>query len=79
MRSLYFLLASVIEQFRYLKLGLAFVLVFVGGKMVLADLYEVPVAISLAIIGAILLIAASASLIANRRERGAGVTKESRP
>jgi hypothetical protein len=47
--------------------------------MVLADWYEVPVATSLGVIGAILLTATLASLIANRRERGAGVTKESRP
>ncbi len=54
LRSLYFLLAGVIARFSYLKVGLSLVLVFVGGKMLLADVYQVPVAASLGVIAAIL-------------------------
>ncbi len=47
LRSLYFLLAGVITKFAYLKVGLSFVLIFVGAKMLLADVYKVPIAPSL--------------------------------
>jgi len=54
LRSLYFLLAGVITKFAYLKVGLAVVLVFVGAKMLLVDVYKVPIAASLGVIAAIL-------------------------
>ncbi len=41
LRSLYFLLADAADRFRYLKVGLAIVLIFVGGKMLLTDLVQV--------------------------------------
>jgi tellurite resistance protein TerC len=62
LRSLYFLLAGVIERFRYLKVGLSLVLVFVGAKMLLLDLYKVPIGLSLGIIVGILTVAVLASL-----------------
>jgi tellurite resistance protein TerC len=62
MRSLYFLLAGVVTRFRYLTVGLSLVLVFVGAKMVLADVYKVPVPVSLGVIAAILGGAVIASL-----------------
>jgi len=62
LRSLYFLLANVMDKFQYLKIGLAFVLTFVGIKMVLVDLYKIPVGISLGIIATILTISVLASL-----------------
>src|SRR5512138_2733398 len=43
LRSMFFLLAGVIERFTYLKTGLAFVLLFVAGKMLLVDLYKIPI------------------------------------
>jgi tellurite resistance protein TerC len=55
LRALYFVLADVIGRFHYLKYGLALVLVFVGAKMALADLVEVPVAVSLGIVALLLL------------------------
>lgn len=67
LRSLYFLLAGVIDKFRYLKVGLAFVLVFVGGKMLLADIYKVPVGVSLGVIGGILVLSVLASLVPAKR------------
>jgi tellurite resistance protein TerC len=50
--SLYFVLAGMLDRFRYLNVGLGIVLVFVGAKMALADVYEIPVWASLlAIVG----------------------------
>ena len=70
LRSLYFLLAGVVDKFYYLKLGLAVILVFVGTKMVLVDLYKIPVVWSLGVIATILTLSVVASLIrANRIER----------
>jgi TerC family integral membrane protein len=71
MMSLYFLLAGMADRFRYLHLGLAFVLVFIGAKMLLADLWHVPTVLSLGVIVASLGVAVLASL---RKERGLAVT-----
>ena len=54
LRSLYFLLAAVIERFHYLHYGLALVLAFVGAKMLIAGWYEIPTLLSLAGISVIL-------------------------
>jgi tellurite resistance protein TerC len=62
LRSLYFLLAGVIDKFHYLKLGLSVVLVFVGTKMVITDIYKIPTILSLAVIASILTISVLASL-----------------
>jgi tellurite resistance protein TerC len=62
LRSLYFLLANVMHRFQYLKIGLAFVLTFVGAKMVLVDIYKIPVGVSLGVIATILTISILASL-----------------
>jgi len=70
LRSLYFLLAGVVDKFYYLKLGLSVILVFVGTKMAIIDLYKIPVGLSLGVIAAILTAAVVASLIrAKRLER----------
>ncbi len=73
LRSLFFLLAGVMDRFVYLKLGLAGVLIFVGLKMALVDLVKVPSAISLLVIASILGAAIGASLWVSRQR------KESRP
>ncbi|MBX3013858.1 MAG: TerC family protein [Caldilineaceae bacterium] len=67
LRSLYFLLAGVIDKFYYLKLGLAVVLTFVGAKMVIVDLYKIPTPVSLGVVAGVLLIAVMASLLRNQR------------
>jgi tellurite resistance protein TerC len=54
LRAMYFLLAGVIDKFHYLKYGLALVLLFVGGKMLIADVYKLPIVLSLVVIGALL-------------------------
>lgn len=48
--ALYFVLANMLGRFRYLNVGLAIVLVFVGIKMTLSDIYKIPIALSLAVI-----------------------------
>ena len=63
LRSLYFLLAGVIHKFHYLKLGLAVVLTFVGVKMLLGSVYEIPITVSLLIIAIVLTTAAVTSVI----------------
>lgn len=55
LRSLYFALANIIERFKYLAVGLALILVFVGIKMVAVDFYKIPIYFSLFIILFILL------------------------
>ncbi|MGE5227499.1 MAG: TerC family protein [Planctomycetaceae bacterium] len=62
LRALYFLLAGMIGRFAYLKLGLAAVLVFVGAKMLLTDVYKVPIWISLAVIATTITVSIVASL-----------------
>ncbi len=59
--SLYFLLAGAAERFKYLNVGLAAILVFVGVKMLISDLWHVPTILSLAFIVATLAIAIAAS------------------
>jgi tellurite resistance protein TerC len=65
--SLYFVLAGMMVRFRYLNVGLAAVLVFVGAKMTLADLYEIPVFLSLALVVVTLGSAVAASLLRTPR------------
>jgi tellurite resistance protein TerC len=62
LRSLYFVLADVVERFVYLKPALAFVLIFVGVKMCIVDLYKVPIPVSLGVIVGILALAVVASI-----------------
>lgn len=70
LRSLYFVLAGVIDKFHYLKLGLSAVLTFVGLKMLLIDVYKIPVLVSLAVIATILTAAVIASLLRAQRMQG---------
>jgi tellurite resistance protein TerC len=57
LRSLYFALSGIEKYFKYLKYGLSAILVFVGLKMCMADLFKIPIEISLIIIGFTLVIA----------------------
>lgn len=54
LRSMYFLLAGVVHKFVYLKFGLSLVLVFVGAKMMLIDVFKVPTVVSLAVIASVI-------------------------
>ena len=66
LRALYFLLANVMDKFQYLKIGLAFVLTFIGVKMVIVDFYHIPVGVSLGVVAGILTISVLASLWKSR-------------
>jgi tellurite resistance protein TerC len=63
LRALFFVLAGTLEKFHYLQVGLGLVLVFVGLKMLLADVYKVPIGISLGVIAALLAGSMIASLL----------------
>ncbi len=63
LRSLYFLLAEVVTKFRFLKIGLSAILVFVGVKMLIEGFYHIPIVASLVVIASILTISIIASLL----------------
>jgi len=63
LRALYFMLAGVMEMFTYLKVGLSIVLCFVGAKMMLVDIYKIPIGVSLSVIGGVLLLSILASWV----------------
>jgi tellurite resistance protein TerC len=63
LRALYFLLASVVDKFVYLKLGLSLVLIFIGGKMLLEPFIHIPIVGSLGVVAAVL----GASVLASLR------------
>jgi len=73
LRALYFLLADLAGRFHLLAYGLALVLVFIGGKMLLLDVYKIPVGIALAVTAAII---ASSMLASLWTSRNASRTKE---
>ncbi|HTA24773.1 MAG TPA: TerC family protein [Terriglobales bacterium] len=63
LRSLYFVLAGMMDVFHYLHYGLAVVLIFIGGKMLASDYYEIPTVWALAAVGGVLLISMVASVV----------------
>ena len=68
LRSLYFLLAGVINKFHLLKLGIAAVLTFVGVKMLLSSVYEIPILLSLFVIVSVLAASVVASIAFPKKE-----------
>lgn len=68
LRALYFALAGIINLFHYLKIGLSVVLAFVGVKMLIVDIYPLPIGISLAVVGGVLLISVLASIVWPKKE-----------
>ncbi len=71
LRSLYFLVAKMIDRFVYLKSGLAIVLAFVGAKMMLRDVFEIPTLLSLGVVVGVLGATIVISMIATRRNNAA--------
>src|SRR6266849_1062331 len=64
LRSMYFLLAGVVEKFHYLKIGLAIVLTFIGAKMLIVAVHIIiPISISLVFVAVVLLSSVAASLV----------------
>lgn len=69
LRALYFLLADMADRFHLLKFGLAFVLMFVGSKMLVVKWLHVPPAVSLLVIGSILISSIVASLFIKQKQQ----------
>ncbi len=68
LRSLYFALAHIVHRFVYLVYGLAIILVFVGLKMVMVDIYKLPTVVSLVTIALILTVSIVASLMKTKNQ-----------
>ena len=69
LRSLYFVLAGAIQYFRYLKIGLSIVLVFIGLKMLLMEYIHIPTPLSLGVVVCIITGSILLSVQATRREQ----------
>ena len=67
LRALYFAVAGIMGHFHHLHYGLSAVLVFVGMKMLLADLYKIPVSVALSVVAGILLISVMASILDKKK------------
>jgi tellurite resistance protein TerC len=88
LRSLYFALAALLDKFRYLKISLVFVLVFIGAKMILEQWFGgghteegehkhlIPIELSLGIILVTLLVGVAASMLKSRSERSEAPREE---
>ncbi|EHM41304.1 inner membrane protein alx [Hafnia alvei ATCC 51873] len=67
LRAMYFLLAGVAERFSMLKYGLSVILVFIGFKMLIMDLYHIPISVSLSVVAGILVLTLVINVFVNRR------------
>jgi tellurite resistance protein TerC len=76
LRAMYFLLADMADRFSLLKYGLAAVLVFIGVKMLLIDLYKIPIGFSLAVVATFIGTSVWLSLLKEKRERAAAATRK---
>jgi tellurite resistance protein TerC len=63
LRALYFALASLMQLFHYLHYGLALILIFIGAKLLLEDVYPLPMPVALGAVGVLLLGSIGASLL----------------
>lgn len=63
LRSMYFVLASMMELFHYLHYGLSVVLIFIGAKMLASDYYQIPTGVALGVVAGVLLISVLASVL----------------
>jgi len=76
LRALYFLLADVISRFAYLKYGLAAVLIFVGIKMLIVEVYRIPILLSLGVVVLLLAGAAVFSIFKTRNSADTAVDQK---
>jgi len=67
LRSLYFSLAGMINLFRYLHIGLSFILIFIGIKMLISDVYKMPIEYALFAVLGMLLASIAASLLIKKK------------
>jgi tellurite resistance protein TerC len=70
LRALYFALSGVMQLFRFLKVGLAVILVFIGGKMLVEHWIEISTAVSLGVIGAVLATSVLMSVLVRESRTG---------
>jgi tellurite resistance protein TerC len=75
LRAMYFLLADMAQRFHLLKYGLAAILIFIGAKMLLLDVFPIPVGIALGVVGLILALAVVASLLTSKPGQGPPAAK----
>ncbi|MCS6958227.1 MAG: TerC family protein [Aquificaceae bacterium] len=68
LRSLYFAAAGILPLFHYLHYGLSFILGFIGVKMLLSDIYKIPVEVSLLLIGSAIFVSVVASIIVKKEQ-----------
>jgi tellurite resistance protein TerC len=72
LRALYFAVAGILRMFHHLHYGLSLILVLVGVKMLLADVYKIPVAVALGVLAGIVFLSVVASLVwPGEKEAGA--------
>lgn len=76
LRALYFCVSGFVSRLVYLKVGLGLVLVFVAGKMLVADFYKVPIHVSLAVVGTLIGGAVVASLLRRPRAQAAAAPED---
>jgi tellurite resistance protein TerC len=69
LRSLFFVVSGAARKLRYLNVGIAAVLAFVGLKMIAEPWHAIPTGVSLAVIACLLLLAAGASLLQGARKK----------
>ena len=68
LRSMYFVLAGMMELFHYLHYGLSVVLIFIGAKMLISDYYQIPTGVALGVVAGVLLLSILGSLLHPRSE-----------
>jgi tellurite resistance protein TerC len=76
LRAMYFLLAEVADRFSLLKYGLAIVLMFIGVKMLLIDIYKIPIGVSLTVVAVIIGTSVWLSLRRSRDGKAAPMTTD---
>jgi tellurite resistance protein TerC len=79
LRALYFALAGVMQLFHYLPYGLSLILVFVGIKMLLVDIYKIPIGLALGTVAAVLVISVVASILFPPKPEASAAEKDPHP
>ncbi|MBI1884556.1 MAG: TerC family protein [Chlamydiae bacterium] len=69
LRALYFMLAGVMDLFRFLKIGICVILTFVGIKLMISRIFEIPTGFTLALIALVLTVSVAASLIFKEKKK----------
>ncbi|MCC6354749.1 MAG: TerC family protein [Verrucomicrobiae bacterium] len=70
LRSMYFMLAGAMHRFIFLKAGLSIILTFIGVKMIIMDIFKIPIELSLTVVAAVLATSIVTSVIVTRGDRG---------